>query len=77
MHDEHDAGAFDVRGGIGDAGTAGRAAAGAEAEATGRVQRAVNQAQDAATQLGELVRARPLASAVLALGVGCLVGRKR
>lgn len=44
---------------------------------SGRVQRAVAQAQDAADQFVDLVRARPIAAAAVALGVGYLFGRRR
>jgi ElaB/YqjD/DUF883 family membrane-anchored ribosome-binding protein len=43
----------------------------------GRVQRAMAQAHGAADQFSGVVRARPLAAAAIALGVGYLVGRRR
>ena len=46
-------------------------------QAAGRVQRAVGQAHDAADQFTGIVRARPLTSAAVALGVGYLLGRVR
>jgi ElaB/YqjD/DUF883 family membrane-anchored ribosome-binding protein len=52
-------------------------AEGPDSRTAGRVQRAMAQAQGAADQFGGLVRARPLASAAIALGVGYLVGRRR
>jgi uncharacterized protein YjbJ (UPF0337 family) len=46
-------------------------------QTVGRVQRAVGQAHDAADQFTGIVRARPLTSAALALGMGYLLGRVR
>jgi ElaB/YqjD/DUF883 family membrane-anchored ribosome-binding protein len=46
-------------------------------QTAGRVQRAVAQAHGAADQISGVVRARPLAAAAIALGVGYLVGRRR
>lgn len=46
-------------------------------QAAGRVQQAMGQAQDAAEQFTGMVRAQPLISAAVALGVGYLLGRMR
>lgn len=88
MHDEHDSSAYDMGGssgasdtGYGAAGPAGEAAAEPDltggTRATERVRRAAAQAQDTAAQLGDVIRARPLVSAAVAVGLGYLMGRRR
>ncbi|HTW72760.1 MAG TPA: CsbD family protein [Acetobacteraceae bacterium] len=44
-------------------------------QASGRAQQMWGQAQDATEQLGDTIRAQPLISAAVALGIGYLIGR--
>lgn len=82
MNDEQEVNGHDMGGraeqtsgeAVGDADVA---ADDRDEQTSGRVQRAVAQAQDAADQFVDLVRARPIAAAAVALGVGYLFGRRR
>lgn len=61
---------------IGDTiGDANMKAKGVYNQASGRAQQAWGQAQDAGDQLGEAIRGQPLMAAVIALGIGYLIGR--
>lgn len=82
MQDEHEAAAREMAGRveetIGEAvGNPDMAAKGRDNQTAGRVQRAVAHAHDAADQFSGIIRARPLASAAIAIGVGYLFGRRR
>jgi ElaB/YqjD/DUF883 family membrane-anchored ribosome-binding protein len=55
--------------------TAGNLAGDAKTQAQGLYNQATGQAQDAAGQLGEMIRSQPLVSALVALGIGYVIGR--
>lgn len=57
---------------VGDAKTQ---AQGVYNQASGRAQQAWGQAQDAGDQLSDAIRGQPLIAAVVALGIGYLIGR--
>lgn len=57
---------------FGDAKTQAR---GMYNQASGRAQQAWGQAQGAGEQLGDVIRDQPLIAAVVALGIGYLIGR--
>ena len=44
-------------------------------QAAGRVQNAIGQADEAMTQVRETIRAQPLTAAVIAAGIGYVIGR--
>lgn len=77
MHDEHDSSAYDMGGDSGADNTGFGTGGNGGTRATERVRRAAAQAQDTATQLGDVIRARPLVSAAVAVGLGYLMGRRR
>jgi uncharacterized protein YjbJ (UPF0337 family) len=82
MHDDQRATPREMAGRVeetfGEAvGNANVAADGRYNQIAGRVQRAVAHAHDAVDQFSGIVRARPLASAAIAIGLGYLFGRRR
>jgi ElaB/YqjD/DUF883 family membrane-anchored ribosome-binding protein len=50
-------------------------AEGAVADAGRKVQKGLNQAGDAQDQLAEYIRANPISAALLAVGIGFLLGK--
>jgi uncharacterized protein YjbJ (UPF0337 family) len=53
----------------------GEAIGDAKTQANGLYNQAAGQAQQAADQVGDMIRAQPLTAAVIALGIGYILGR--